>query len=247
MPSPPGSSRTPRHAVAVALSGVLLALATPSNAQAQSPVTATAEVNVLSQYFFAGIPFATGEVSQATFTMATPGGFTFSGFAVYDYDRKEITEVDFWGDYYTQLVPTVGLFVGAALYSFDLVTNWESTPEVYGGLVLTAPLNPTLYVAHDFDLGEGTHATVTLSESAGLDQGGATVNVTGNLDYNSDYYLDFSGFGYADLGASLSIPAGPVTLAPSLTFLFALDDDFQALAEIDDVEEVIGLSASMTF
>jgi len=239
-------SRTIRSMLAVT-SGTLLGLGTPTASEAQSPVTATAEVNFLSQYFFAGIPFATGEVSQASLSVATPGGFTFNGFAVYDYDRSEVTELDVWGDYYTQLAPTVGLFVGAALYNFDFVTTWESTPEVYGGLVLTAPLNPTLYVAHDFDLGDGTHATLMLSESAPLGASGATVNVAGNLDYNQDYYLDFSGLGYADLGASVSIPAGPVTLSPSLTLIFALADDFQAAAGIDDIEEVLGLSASMVF
>lgn len=225
----------------------LASVAAPDTLEGQSPITTTAELNVLSDYFFAGIPFASGAVSQARVSVATPGGFTFNAFSVYDYDANDITEFDLYGDYYTQLAPAVGLFVGAALYNFDLGTSWEATPEVYGGLVFTAPLNPTLYVAHDFDLGDGTHATFMLSHSAPLGTSGATLDLAGNLDYNSDYYVDFSGFAYADLGASLGIPVGPITVSPSFVLLLALDDEFQTQAGIDDAESVFGLSATATF
>lgn len=226
---------------------VALSPATPGLLHGQSPVTTTVELNALSDYFFAGIPFAPGAVSQARVSVATPGGLTLNAFSVYDYDAGDITEVDVYGDYYTQVAPTLGLFVGAALYNFDLATGWESTPEVYGGLVLTAALNPTLYVARDFDLGDGTHATLMVSQSLPLGTGGATFDLAGNLDYNDGYYVDFSGFAYADVGASVGIPAGPVTIRPSFTLLLALEDGFQGEAGIDDTETVFGVSASATF
>ncbi len=229
--------------VALALAG----MTEPDTVEAQSPVTTTAELNVLSDYFFAGIPFATGAVSQARLSVATPGGITLNAFSVYDYDASAVTEFDLYGDYYTQVAPTVGLFVGAALYNFDLGTSWEGTPEVYGGLVFTAPLNPTLYVAHDFDLGDGTHATLTLSHSAPLGPSGATLDLAGNLDYNNNYYVDFSGFSYVDAGASVGIPVGPITVSPMFTVLLALDDAFQQQAGIDDTETVFGVSATAVF
>lgn len=220
---------------------------TPGTLQGQSPVTTTVELNVLSDYFFAGIPFATGAVSQARVTVAAPGGLTLNAFSVYDYDAGDITELDVYGDYYTQVAPTLGLFVGAALYNFNLATGWEGTPEVYGGAVLTALLNPTVYVAHDFDLGDGTHATLMLSESVPVGGNGISLDLAGNVDYNDGYYVDFSGLAYADVGASLGIPAGPVTIRPSFTLLLALDDAFQLQAGIDDTETIFGVAASATF
>lgn len=222
-------------------------VATPDTAEGQSPVTTTAELNVLSDYLFAGIPFATGAVSQARVTVATPGGLSLNAFSVYDYDAGSVTEFDLYGDYYAQVAPTVGLFVGAALYNFDLGTSWEGTPEVYGGLVFTAPLNPTLYVAHDFDLGDGTHAALMLSQSTPLGASGATFDLAGNLEYNNDYYVDFSGFAYADARASVGIPVGPVTVSPSFLVLLALDNDFQQQAGIGDTETVFGVSATAVF
>ena len=229
---------------AFALSALLLG--TPSSASAQSPVSITGEINYLSDYFFAGIPFAADDVTQTRVTVAT-AGFTFNAFSVWDYERSEVTELDVYGDYYTQLAPTVGLFVGAALYNFDYVTSWESTHEIYAGLVLTAPLNPTLFAAHDFDLGDGTHVTLMLSESLPLGEGGATLDLAGNLDYNDGYYVPFSGLAYADVGASVGIPVGPLVVSPLVVLQFGLDEDFRQAAGIEEVEEVFGVSASMTF
>lgn len=138
------------------------------------------------------------------------------------------------------MAPALGLFAGGALYSFKYATGWESAPELYGGLVLTAPLSPTLYVAHDFDLGDGTHAMLMVSHSVPLGTGGATLDLAGNVDYNDGYYTEISGFSYADIGASIGIPVGPLTVSPLVIIQLAIDDTF-----ID--EEVFGVRASMTF
>ena len=245
--SAPPVARATATLATLALLGTLCAAALPAPLLAQSPVTTTAEVTFLTDYLFAGIPFASEEVTQARLSVSA-GSFTVNGFSVWDHDRSEITELDLYADYYEQVAPAVGVFVGGALYSFDYGTSWESTPELYGGVVLTAPLNPTLYVAHDFDLGDGTHATLMLSESVPLGSGGLTLDLAGNVDYNDDYYVDFSGLSYADLAASVGIPAGPVTVSPMFLVQFSLDDDFTTAAFLsDDVQEVFGVSVSATF
>lgn len=223
-------------ASALFLSGVF---ARPADLSAQSPVTGSAEINFLSHYLFAGIPFAAGEVTQARVTVGS-GGFTFNGFSVYDYEASDLTEADLYGDYYAQIAPTLGLFVGAALYNFQFPSGWEATPELYAGLVLTAPLNPTLYVAHDFDLGDGTQALLMLSHSVPLGTGGATLDFAGNLGYNDGYYTDISGFSYADLGASVGLPVGPLTISPLVLVQFGIHETF-----VD--EEVFGVRASIAF
>ena len=121
-----------------------------------APVVVSADLDFKTRYLFAGIPFAADEVGQAKVTVGRRG-LTFNAFTVYDVDASDITEADIWGDYYAQVSPRLGAFVGAALYNFKIAGVWEATPEVYGGLTLATPLTPTLYFARDFDLGDGSH------------------------------------------------------------------------------------------
>lgn len=211
----------------------------PIGLAAQSPVTVSAQLALKTDYLFAGIPFATGAVTQATVSVGA-SGLTVNGFAVYDHDTETVSEADLYGDYYAQLSPAVGVFAGAALYSFKIVDAWDSTPEVYAGVGFTAPLSPTLYVAHDFDLGNGTHATLLLSHSVSVSEAGATLTFGGSLDYNDGYYTAISGFSYADLGVALEIPVGPVLVTPLVVVQAGIDATF-----VD--EEYFGLSASYTF
>ncbi len=215
-----------------------LALA-PSGVVGQTAVTGTAELAFKTGYLFAGIPFAEDEVTQATVSVGV-GSLTFNAFSSYDHMMSDVTEGDVYADYYKQVSPAVGVFVGAALYSFKIGGTWESTPEVYSGIVFAAPLTPTLYVAHDFDLGDGTHALLTLTHDVPLGSSGATLGLTGNLDYNSHYYVETSGFSYADLGLSVGIPLGSLTLSPTFVLQRGIEDGF-----IDD--EVFGIRALYAF
>ena len=226
-----------RRLVARSLIAPLLTLAVPLGLAAQSPVTVTAELGVRTDYLFAGIPFAAEEVTQATVTVGA-GSFTINGFSVFDHAQSRVTEFDLYGDYYFQASETVGLFAGAGLYTFWL-GEWMSTPEVYGGVVLATALTPTLYVAHDFDLGDGTHATLMLSHPVALGED-LTLNLMGNLDYNDGYYTAISGLSYGSLGAEMDIAAGPFTLKPLFVIQVGIDDTFTN-------EEVFGISASYTF
>jgi hypothetical protein len=222
----------------------LLALIAPVAASAQSPVTWSVELPFRSKYLFAGIPFAAEQVQQAQVSAAV-GSFTINGFGVYDVDASDVTEADVYADYYSQLSPGVGAYVGGALYSFKLATGWESTPELYAGLVFTAPLNPILAVAHDFDLGDGTRVTASLSHPVPLGEGGAVLTLGADADYNSEYYTADSGISYVDAHASIGIPVGAVTISPMVLIQRRVDDDFADDFIVD--EEVFGITASFTF
>lgn len=221
------------------LATALLALAAPTGATGQTPLSMTAEAGFKSRYLFAGIPFATGHVSHAGLSAAS-SGFTVNGYGVYDHDAGTVSEADIWGDYYVQVLPSLGAFVGAALYNFKIAGVWEGTPEAYAGLVLAVPLSPTLYVAHDFDLGDGTHVLLTLSHAVPLGAGGATLDLAANVDYNDGYYVETSGLAYADIVAGLSIPVGPLTLQPSAIVQRGIEDGF-----VD--EELFAITASIAF
>jgi hypothetical protein len=143
-------------------------------------------------------------------------------------------------NFYAQLAPTLGAFVGAALYHFKIGQEWEGTPELYAGVVLTEPLSPTLSFAHDFDLGDGSHATLTLSHAVPLGASGATLGLGGNLDYNDHYYVSDSGFSVADVNIAVNVPIGPLMVSPMVQIQRAIGDLF-----ID--EELFGVTAAITF
>ena len=206
---------------------------------AQDTATITAELGYRSDYLFAGIPFAEGGVTQATVSVGV-SSFTVNGFAVFDHELGGMSEADIYGDWYVQASPLVGAFVGAGLYTFKIAGEWESTPELYAGLVLSTPLSPTLYVAHDFDLGDGTHAMLLLSHAVPLGESGTTLNLGGRLDYNDGYYTTISAFSFADLAVTLDVPLGPVTVTPLIRIQRAIHETFVH-------EEVFGLTASYTF
>jgi len=221
----------------------LLALIAPVLASAQSPVIWSVELPFRSRYLFAGIPFAAEQVQQAQVTAAV-GSFTINGFGVYDFEASDVTEADVYADYYTQLNDGVGVYFGGAFYSFKLASGWESTPELYAGLVFTAPLNPVLAVAHDFDLGDGTRVTASISHGMPLAENGALLTLGADADYNAEYYTTESGISYFDVYASLGIPLGAVTISPIVLIQRRVDDAF--VGSIPD-EEVFGVTASFSF
>lgn len=233
------------HLTAVSLF-LLASATTPPIVEAQTSVSGSAELAYKSKYHFAGIPFALDDVTQAHVQVAV-GSLTLHGFSTFDHDASEVTEADLYGDYYWQLAPKVGAYLGGALYGFKFVDGWQTTPELYGGLVLTAPLNPALYIAHDFDLGDGTRVMLSVSEAVPLGTTGLSLGFGANLDYNDSYWEDFwlttgadSGFSFADFTVSVDIPVGPWTLKPMVLIQRAIHDDF-----FD--EEIFGVSATITF
>ncbi|MDX1393075.1 MAG: hypothetical protein R3195_01745 [Gemmatimonadota bacterium] len=201
----------------------LLASLSPGRAAAQ--VDVGLEARTLSRYLFAGLPFSTGWVGQGQVVVSV-SGFTFNGYTNYDFDTEEINELDIWGDYFHVFSDVFGAYVGAGLYNFKNVVEvgeYSATPELYGGVAFFTVLNPSLYVAHDFDLGDGTHAYASLSHDVPV--GIVTFTGTGRLAYNAHYWREGSGFSYADLNVAAAVPFGIFTFTPSVDFVGSLDDD----------------------
>ena len=218
----------------------------PTAAAAQSPVPISVESSFRSRYYFAGIPFSTGEVQHAQLSVGL-GSVTVYGFATYDFDASGLSEADVYADWYGQVTPLLGLFAGGALYNFDYgeaAGGWQDTQELYAGVVLGTLLSPTLLVAHDFELGDGTHASLTLSHGIPLGAGGLSLDLGGVVDYNAEYYTDQSGLSYGSVSAALGVPVGPVTLSPIVIVQRRIDDAFVGWVPND---EVFGVTASFSF
>ncbi len=198
-----------------------------STRPAAAQVGFSVEARTLSRYLFAGLPFSTGWVGQGQ-AVLTAGNFTFNGYTNYDFDTEELNEIDIWGDYFHTFSDVFGGFIGAGLYNFKNVVElgeFSATPELYYGLSFFTVLSPTLYVAHDFDLGSGTHAYASVAHDVPV--GVVTLTGTGRLAYNAKYWREGSGFSYADLNIAAGVPFGVFTFTPSVAFVGALDkDDF---------------------
>lgn len=227
----------------------LFALVFLSTSALRAQVSVTADVAVKSRYLFAGMVFWAGPMTQPKLTVSTTSGngtLTVHGGAVYMHgDFDELMELDVWGDYYHQIDDRVGAYLGAGYYNFKhflVEDEYAGSPEVYGGLVIFIPLSPSIYVAKDLDLTDGTHATLTLSHSVPLASTGASLTLAGSLDYNHEYYRPDSGFSYADLTATLAFPVGPLTLSPMVAVQNAIADD----GYFGDWG-LFGVSASMSF
>jgi hypothetical protein len=223
-----------------ALVSALLLL--PVGASAQSPIPVSVELPFRTNYYFAGIPFAAKEIQQAQVSVGL-GSFTVYGFATYGFEESDITEADIFADWYTQLTPLLGFFVGGALYNFDygeLAGGWQGTQEVYAGLVLGTLLNPTVLVAHDFELGDGTHVLATVSHNVPLGTSPLSLDLAANVDYNAEYYTADSGFSYGNASVALNVPVGPLTFSPIVIVQRRLDDAFAGYVPDD---EVFGITA----
>ena len=211
----------------------LVGLAAPGlHAQESSPVSVSAEAAWVTRYLFAGIPFSGDDVLQPHVIVSTSPGFTFNFFGNYDFDAEEFNELDVYADYFRMLSDIVGAYVGAALYNFknvEEVGEFSATPEIYAGISIYTTLTPSLYVAHDFDLGDGTHVYFSLSH--GVPVGSWTLSGAGRIEYNADYWREGSSFSFADLIVSLDVPADVFTISPFVILQAALDDDFDDFFE----------------
>jgi hypothetical protein len=220
-------------------------LMSPAPLEAQDSLWGSVELPYRSRYLFAGTSFGVRHVQQAQLAVGR-GGLTVYGFAVYEFDQSSIIEADLSADYFFDVSSSIGVFVGGALYNFDLGPDggWEGTQEVYGGVTSSVLLNPTLLVGHDFDLGDGTHATLGLLHSIPLGERGIGLDLGGSLEYNHHYYTDDSGFAYVDGSVELVVPLGAVTLSPIFIVQRRLDPVFEYA--VPDAE-VWGITASFDF
>lgn len=203
--------------------------------------TVGAQIEFKNRYLFAGLPFASGSVTHAQVDIGS-GAVNVHGLLLYDHDASDLTEADIWGDYYLQANDDVGVYFGVGIYNFYFgdVIGWESTPELYAGAVFTAPLNPSVYIGHDLDLGDGTHVTFGVSESVPLGDTEYALGLAGALDYNNEYYVESSGFSFAAVSAEMQLPLGSISAVPFATLQFGIGDDFEN-------DEVVGIRVLFSF
>lgn len=180
-------------------------------------------------------------MSRGTLGYTFADALTLSGFAVWDWETSQFSEADLYAEVFGEATPLLGYYLGGVFYNFLLGESWDQSYELYGGLTLTAPLSPTLHVAHDFELGDGTRAFLQLSHGVPLGGEGPTFTLAARVEYNDRYYTEASGLAYADLIGVVEFDLGPLTLTPAATIQRQLDEAFAG--SIDD-GEVFSIAAA---
>ena len=217
---------------------------------------ASADVTWMSNYIWRGLRLSDKSVVQPSAGI-TYEGVSFGLWSNYDADTHEGNETDLTLSYGRPVGP-VNVEAGVIYYALD---GLPDTQEVYLGLGMDVLLSPSVTLYYDYNEGSGAFMEVGVSHSFALPKEmsldlGALVGINFNnevmgRDKDGD---DFSDFYNGDINVSLSIPVGPLTVAPKVGYAFALSDDAKDVFEAADMtgEEKSsyaygGLSVSMSF
>jgi hypothetical protein len=232
-----------------------------------APFSLDGEVSVFSKYLWRGILLTDGPVCQPSVTV----GFREVSVNVWGNsdlnDANDLamnfTELDYTLDY-THSFSLVSVSAGAINYRF-LHAGGAKTTEVYAGVGLSVPGNPSLTIYHDIDEVKGTYGA--LSASTGIQMGLMKMEVSGSVGFASkDYnircygYRDITGKSYGPENASLTdvlltvgFPFGIgklMNITPSVTVSSLLNNDARDACNkqgLDETNVAVGISASASF
>lgn len=231
-------------------------------AVAEDKVSGSASVDIVSNYVWRGQKLSDEIAYQPSLDLGYKG-FGMNIWMNYDDKTKEETETDLTLSY-SYSYKFIGLEVGYIHYSLDGV---EDTQEVYGGVSLDVPLNPSVTYYYDYDVGDGGYLLLAIGESFSVNKMLAKINmdptltikreVTLNLGASAGINLDnevlgfdsngkkFSDFYDGNINASLDIPIiDKISVSPMIAYSFAISNDaetaIQALSFDQDKEVLYG-------
>ena len=217
---------------------------------AESKVSGSASVDIMSHYVWRGFKLSNGMVLQPSVGI-TYGGFGANLWANYDNSTNEHYETDLTLNYAFSH-NKFNFDVGYIYYALDAV---DDTQELYLSVGYDMLLSPTLTVYYDFDEGDGAFVTASVGHDIGLTEN-IPLSLGALVSYNieSEYSIgDYSGFHNGELSASVSIPINEnISIGPMIAYSFALsndaEDSFEAVS--DDGDDNIlygGINISLSF
>lgn len=167
----------------------------------------------------------------------------------YNDNDGEITEVDYSLDYTTPIpgLEILSASMGVINYTFPN-TELDDTTEIYGGLTLAVPLNPSIKLYRDVDDADGTyiafglsHSIEKITEIAPDMPVGVTMSASlgwGSSAYNKFYWgLDDESCSDLVFKVGFPIPIGEWTLTPNLNYVTLVDDDIRRSDAFDSASD----------
>jgi len=251
--------------MSVIIASLVLSALLATTTQAEDPISFGLTADFYSKYIWRGQNLDDDFVLQ-TGASATVGNLTagiWGSFELTDFTGNEgqFTEVDYSLDYSSELpgIEGVGYSLGVIYYDFPS-TLTKDTTELYWGLSLELPLNPSLTVYHDVDEAKGTYVSLAVGHSVeqiarlGPDMPvGLEVGVSlgwGSGSYNN-YYWGIDESKLNDLSVPVSFPVNIAgwTVAPVLSYVTLVNSDIRDTdAYATDSDYFLsGISLSKTF
>jgi hypothetical protein len=204
---------------------VLLALAVPAMAQPPTERHFEVAATAVSRYVFGGLTFSDEPVIHPSLK-ATAGGFELTAFGTWYTDTDELLEADLFLEYGTQR-GRLALYGALSRYHFELEDGWSGTTEVYAGVGWDGPLQASLSITEDFDIGDGGLIELALAQALAL--GSQALGASLTLTYNRHYYSALSGLSHLELAVEMELPLGSrVRLRPRIAALQSLRDDVES-------------------
>lgn len=191
--------------------------------QEKPKINLSARLDFLSKYITRGFTFSEEPVLQQTLS-ANYKSITAVGFGNFDTASGKFTEGDIFLDA-TRTFKKASFSGGYNYYTFPNL-GLPDTQEVYVGAGIDVLLNPRITVIHDFKEGKGNYAELGIGHDFKLKEN--TLSAKAKLAYNDHYFRTESGFSHCELGLSMAVPAGKLTITPSITRIEALDDSFKS-------------------
>jgi uncharacterized protein (TIGR02001 family) len=214
------------------------ALAAAAIVSAAAPASAqmSAQADVVSRYIWRGFDlFAPNNAAfqpSLTYTFGESGfsanvwtSFALGDRAVYRADD----EIDLTVTYAFKTPESLALAVGFTHYGWYSTPRFsfkrDTTQEFFASAGLPSlPLEPSLTVYYDVNLGSGLYALLKIGRAVPL--GGATeLRLSAGLGYNAGQFIAGSGLSDLSLGASLPFKWGRLTFAPSINYTFVFLDE----------------------
>ena len=188
-------------------------------AQQREPVTISVGISLANQYLWRG--FVSNDAPSAQPGMTVE----FTNFSISSWSNLSQTGPNgqLWTEHdlmldYTQQVGSFSLSIGYINYIFPDIEPGEGrqTNEVYFGLAHDNLLSPSVTVYRDFDEGEGWYYYLSLGHAFKLPKG-LSLNPSVGGGLNQHLFIEQTTVSNCDLGVSIDIPLGGITLSPFFT------------------------------
>jgi len=241
------------------------ALAVLSAAPAAAQTEFGIDASVYSSYVWRGVTLTSKPVLQPDLWLSFPIGsasLTIGAWGNVDIGKYDKTNDIAQGggssfnlsevDPYAEIGFSAGkasITVGGVAYVYPndapAIDSDFNTIEAYAGIEIDAPFAPTLTAYYDLDKVKGLYFEGGLSRGFPLGASELTIGVTAGFsagqginDSDASEVANFvdDGFTHADISASVSFSAGPLSIAPALHFQINGDDatKFNDFKNFDD-------------
>ncbi len=203
------------------------------------------QMDLTSRYVWRG--FDLNPLNKPALQPSLTYGFGESGFAVnlwgsFSFEDKQMNETDISFSYDFKINEKISMSVGFTHYGWYFTDNFDfgenTSQEFYISASMPGPIIDTaLSLYYDFTNGDGLYILLKSSKSVKLSDK-MNVDLGASIGYNSDQWIDKSGFSDIVLNISAPYKVEKLTITPFMNLAFILLDEINP----SDTELWFGIS-----